>query len=41
MDQLKHVDYIDNEELYYLIPFTIFCIEKMVDNMIATKEEYK
>ena len=41
MDQLKHVDYIDNEELYYLIPFTIFCIEKMIDNMIVTKEEYK
>lgn len=46
LQQLKHIDYMENKEFYYMIPITIFCIEqqlasKLVQSSSATsiKEE--
>lgn len=30
LDELKHIDYMENAELYYLIPMVIFCIEQNI-----------
>lgn len=35
LKQLKNLDYCDNMELYYGIPIAIFCMEKMISNMIG------
>lgn len=34
LSSLKHVDYMENADLYYLIPFAIYCIEKNIANML-------
>lgn len=35
LGKLKHIDYMENDELYYLIPMVIFCMEKNIANMIS------
>ncbi len=32
---LKNIDYHNNADLYYGIPITIFCLEKMISNMVG------
>lgn len=34
LERLKHVDYMENEELYYLIPLTIYCLEQFISNIL-------
>lgn len=35
LEQLKHVDFMKNQELYYLIPFTIFCMEQYIQSILG------
>lgn len=35
LDKLKHVDYMENADLYYLIPLVIYCMEKNIVNMLS------
>lgn len=35
LEQLKHVDYMQNEELFYLIPFVIYCIEGYISSILS------
>lgn len=32
---LKHIDYCSNRELFYLIPFTIYCLEKYMIQLLS------
>ena len=32
---LKHIDYLPNKDLFYLIPFTIFILRKQLENMLS------
>lgn len=34
LNDLDHVDYMENDELYYLIPFVIYCMEKYVEKLL-------
>lgn len=34
LKQLRHVDFMSNPELFYLIPFTIFCMEKYITGLM-------
>ena len=34
--KLKHIDYMDNKEFFYGIPFAIFCIEKQIQKIMST-----
>lgn len=34
LEQIKHVDFMQNEELYYLIPLTIYCMEKYIEGLL-------
>ena len=34
LEKLKHVDFMENEELYYLIPFSIYCMEKYIASLL-------
>lgn len=39
LNELKHIDYMNNVELYYLIPFTIYILNKFIqDNLAKTSE---
>ena len=33
--KLKHIDYMDNKEFFYGIPFAIFCIEKQIAKSLS------
>lgn len=35
LNRLKHVDYMENADLYYLIPLVIYCMEKSISNMLS------
>ena len=35
LNQLKHVDYMENKEFFYMIPIIIFCIEQQISNTLA------
>jgi len=35
LHKLKHIDYMDNKEFYYGIPFAIFCIEQQIAKNLA------
>ena len=35
LEKLKHIDYMDNKEFFYGIPFAIFCIEKQIQKMLS------
>lgn len=35
LERLKHVDYMENGELFYLIPMVIYCMEKTISNMLS------
>lgn len=35
LSQLKHVDYMQTPELFYLIPLVIYCIEQVIMNMLS------
>ena len=35
LEQIKHVDFMDNDELYYLIPITIFCMEQYIKSILS------
>ena len=35
LNRLKHIDYMENGELYYLIPLVIYCMEKNIVNMLS------
>ena len=35
LEKLKHIDYMDNKEFFYGIPFAIFCIEKQIEKLMA------
>lgn len=34
LEKLEHVDYMENEDLYYLIPLVIYCIEQSIIKML-------
>ena len=36
LEQLKHIDYMNNAELYYLIPITIYILDKYIQDTIST-----
>ena len=36
LEQLKHIDYMNNAELYYLIPITIYILDKHIQDTIST-----
>ena len=35
LEKLKHIDYMDNKEFFYGIPFAIFCIEKQIQKNLS------
>lgn len=35
LSKIKHIDFMENGELYYLIPLVIYCIEKNISNMLS------
>lgn len=35
LEQLKHVDFMENAELYYMIPLVIFCMEQYITNLLG------
>ena len=35
LEDLKHIDYMNNAELYYLIPITIYILDKYVQDILA------
>ena len=35
LSQLKHVDYMQTPELFYLIPLVIYCIEQVIINILS------
>jgi hypothetical protein len=35
LKNLKHIDYAQNKELFYLIPMVIFCIDKTVEGLMS------
>jgi len=35
IEDLKHIDYMNNAELFYLIPFTIYIINMNIQNMLS------
>lgn len=37
LNRLKHVDYMENDELYYLIPLVIYCMEKNIETLLNNK----
>jgi len=39
LESLKHIDYMNNVELYYLIPITIFILDSNIQNMLAKTPE--
>ena len=34
-DKLKHIDYLPNKDLFYMIPFTIFILRKQLESMLS------
>lgn len=36
LEALEHIDYMNNVELYYLIPITIYIIDKYINNKLST-----
>lgn len=39
LENLKHIDYMNNVELYYLIPITIYIIDYHIQNMLSKTSE--
>ena len=39
LEDLKHIDYMNNCELYYLIPITIYILDKYIQNTLSTTTE--
>ena len=39
LESLKHIDYMNNVELYYLIPITIYILDSGIQNMLAKTSE--
>ena len=37
LEKLKHIDYMNNVELYYLIPITIYILDRYIQNELMTK----
>lgn len=35
LEQIKHVDFMNNDELFYLIPMTIFCMEQYIKRILS------
>ena len=35
LDDLKHIDYMNNAELYYLIPITIYILDKTIQDILS------
>lgn len=35
LNQIDHVDFMENDELYYLIPMVIFCMEQYIKNILS------
>ena len=35
LNKLKHIDYMSNKQLYYMIPITIFALESYVQNILS------
>jgi hypothetical protein len=35
LEELKHIDYMNNAELYYLIPFTIYILDKYIQDTLS------
>lgn len=35
LKKLKHIDYMQNKELFYLIPMVIFCIDKTIEDILS------
>lgn len=36
LESLKHIDYMNNAELYYLIPITIYILDKYIQDSLST-----
>lgn len=39
LEKLKHIDYMNNSELYYLIPVTIYILDKHIQNGLSKTSE--
>lgn len=39
LEALKHIDYMNNSELYYLIPITIYILDKYIQDTLSTTSE--
>ena len=37
LKDINHIDYMDNMEMYYLIPMAIFCLEKYIQDILANQ----
>jgi hypothetical protein len=35
LERLEHIDYLPNRHLFYMIPITIFCLDKYIQSMLA------
>jgi hypothetical protein len=35
LERLEHIDYMPNRHLFYMIPITIFCLDKYIQSMLA------
>ena len=38
LEKLKHIDYMDNKEFFYGIPFAIFCIEQQIAKNLSVNK---
>nr|DAY22640.1 MAG TPA: hypothetical protein [Caudoviricetes sp.] len=41
LKDLKHIDYVPNKELFYLIPMVIFCIDKSIAGIVSKNRDTK
>ena len=41
LKDLKHIDYLQNKELFYLIPIVIFCIDKSIARIVSKNKDVK
>lgn len=37
IEDLEHIDYMPNKHLFYMIPITIFCLDRYIQSMITVK----
>ena len=35
IEDLEHIDYLPNKQLFYLIPFVIYCLDSIIAGMLT------